>query len=292
MQHSRLILSLAVALCATPAVADIIAMEDFDGGEVNLMSSTVPALDGGGGDWFGVAELGAWPQETGVPFSLADDTVVGVSGSVFEPDAEGLFGQARDTSDAFFAISDSDEFEDDQTASWTFDISGYTDLKLSIDMGAQSDGNSFGGFGGQTGAFTYAIDSVPVGTAIALASGDAPAGFEYREMDSGTLPATVGVMLASGDNTVTKFLADTGLAATNSALDKTPASGSGAGLMDTFTTDLAGSGSTLTITFVTDFPFEAMAFDNIVIEGTEIPEPTTALLFVGTLGVLLAARRR
>lgn len=53
----------------------LLASEDFDGGAVNLISGCNPAtgnLDGGSGDWFGVGNLGSWPQSNKVPFVLAD----------------------------------------------------------------------------------------------------------------------------------------------------------------------------------------------------------------------------
>ena len=90
----RIVTTTAVLMLsfATAAQAVVVASEDFDGGALNLTVSSVPALDGGGGDWFGVGSRNAWPQgfpSPGVPFSLADDTVIGYSGgSPFPTDAE------------------------------------------------------------------------------------------------------------------------------------------------------------------------------------------------------------
>ena len=75
---------MAFALClAIPAQATaqtVVASEDFDGGAVNLISGFTAAdnLDGGGGDWYGLGSLDAWPQVEGVPFGLTDE-----SGTVF-----------------------------------------------------------------------------------------------------------------------------------------------------------------------------------------------------------------
>ena len=69
-------------LVPVAAQAVVVAQEDFDGGAFGLITNTVPLLDGGAGDFFGVGNRNAWPQgfpSPGVPFSLADDTVVGYS---------------------------------------------------------------------------------------------------------------------------------------------------------------------------------------------------------------------
>ena len=284
------------------AGAAVVAREDFDGGAVNLISGFDPStdnLDGGGGDWFGVGNLGAWPQGTppGVPFSLTDDSVADVAGngtgSPFPTDTEGVFGQNRSKTDDFFGISDTRDFEaaGQPSASWTFDISGFSDLELSIDLGAQAN-DSFDGF--PTSAlidFIYQIDGGPTEVAFVLIPTGTPDGFSYRAMDSGAVPAvgTNGPLLASGTNPVAKILADTGLVAPDTSLNKTPASGPGAGLMDTFTTAINGTGSQLVLTMTADLDFEAMAFDNIVITG--VPEPASIVLLSLGLGAVLCRRR-
>jgi len=263
------------------AAADLVAQEDFDGGDVNLVSSVVPALDGGGGDWFGVGNRNAWPQgfpSPGVPFGLADDTVFGYStgGAPFPTDLEGVFGENSNLDNNYFGVSDSDEFLADQTASWTFDIDGSFDLSASIDFGGVSDTNFDGYALGSFLEFTASIDG---GTPVVLFRLDAidNPGFVCRPMDGGAPAGGGRVLEVTGDAAVTKFLADTGAAAGNTYLDKTPPSGAGAGEMDTYTTPIAGSGTTLVITLTADMPFEAMAFDNIVIEGTTaIPTESTS----------------
>jgi len=286
----------AAAIAVRPSMAATVALEDFDGGAVNLISSSVTNLDGGGGDWFGVGNLSTWPQPTGVPFSLADDSVANVSGGgAFPADLEGTFGQARINSNDFFGLSDTREWTPAQlTASWTFDVSGYKDLQLCVDMGAVADGTTNAGFDAATSIkFTYQIDGGPVGTAFSVAPNANAAGFAYRAMDSGGLPVigANGPLQATGDNSVTKTLADTGLASAETFLNKAPAAGTGAGLLDTFGTALSGTGSQLTVTMVAHLPFEAAALDNLVVKGEIIPEPATfALLGLGAL--LLANGRR
>lgn len=263
---------------AAAAQAVTIAAEDFDGGDLNLTSSSVPALDGGGGDWFGVGNRNAWPQgfpSPGVPFSLGDDTVVGYSngGAAFPTDLEGVFGQNSDFDNNYFGISDSDEFGAGQTASWTFDISGASNLSVRIDMGGVSDA-SFDGYALTTDVvFTASIDAGPAQVLFDLDAVDNTFGFLTRPMDIGTTSGGGRLLVVSGDNAVSKLLAEDGSAAANTFLDKTPPSGAGAGQMDTYVTALNGGGSQLVITLTADFPFEAMAFDNIVIDG-DIATPT------------------
>lgn len=260
------------------AVAErqVVAGEDFDGGATSLVSGFDPASgnrDGGGGDFFGVGSLADWPQPTGVPFGLADDSVADVSGGgAFAGDDEGVYGRNADVENDFFALSDSDEFGAEQTVSWTFDVSGFEDLRLAIDFGGIADGDDFGGYGPQTARFAYAVDGTTASTAFDLAATTDTGEFAYRPMDDGTVTPDQGVLAVGGDNAVTKRLAEDGAAADNTLLDKTPASGDGAGMLDTFVTDLDGTGSTLTLTLTADVPFEAFAFDNIEITGV----PATA----------------
>lgn len=254
------------------ASADLVAREDFDGGDLNLSSSTVPALDGGPGDYFGVGSRNAWPQgfpDPGVPFSIGDDTVVGYSndGAPFPDDTEGIYGQNSDFDNDYFALCDSDEFGADQTATWTFDISSAVDLSVSIDFGGISN-DSFGGYDPAASlVVTASIDGGAAQTVFSLAAIDNP-GFVTRPMDAGTPSGGGRVLEVTGDQTVVKHLAEDGSAAANTYLDKTPPDGSGAGELDTFTTSIMGTGSSLVLTVTADMPFEAMVFDNIVIEGT------------------------
>jgi hypothetical protein len=283
--------TLAVALVATTARAGAVAGEDFDGGAFNLISSTVPALDGGPGDWFGVGSRNGWPQgfpTPGVPFSLMDDSVADVSGGgAFAGDLEGIYGMNSDFDNNFFAMSDSDEFGSDQTASWTFDISGASNLGISIGFGGVSD-ESFGGYSGDTSImFSAQVDG---GTSQLLFDINpvTDSGFATRPMDGGAASGGGSVLQVTGDATVTKILADTGLAAGDTFVDKTPASGAGAGELDNFLTSIDGTGSELVVTLTANLPFEAFAFDNIVIT----PEPTTiGLLALGGAFGLLRRRR-
>lgn len=284
---------LAIAAAESAHGQVLVAREDFDGGDLNLISSMVPALDGGGGDWFGVGNRNAWPQgfpDPGVPFSIGDDTVFGYSngGDPFPADTEGIYGQNSNLDNNYFAMSDTRKWAPDElSASWTFDISGFTDLRLNLGMGGVSN-DSFDGYSLDTEImFTARIDGGAAQIVFALSALD-PNGFLTRLMDNGNQSGGGRLLEALGDNAVTKLLAESGSPADNTLLDKTPPSGAGAGMLDIFATDLNGTGSTLVLTLTANMPFEAMVFDNIVIMG--VPEPATLSLLV--LGGLALVRRR
>jgi hypothetical protein len=272
VKKSLLTWTLALALVPAATQAAIIAQEDFDGGAVGLVSSTVPALDGGSGDYFGVGSRNGWPQgfpTPGVPFSLADDTVVGYSngGAAFPADNEGIFGQNSDFDNDYFAISDTREWTAPQlTASWTFDISESVDLALLVDLGGISSPSS-GGYTLDTDIqFTGSIDG---GASFLLFDVDAVDNtFAYltRPMDVGT-PSGGGRLLQVTGPSVTKLRAEDGMPAADTFVDKSVPSGAGQGLVDTFRAPVTGTGSTLTIAMTANVPFEAAAFDNIRIEG-------------------------
>jgi hypothetical protein len=279
----RLLVPMAVLLLVQTAVAfgdELVAREDFDGGAINLISSDVPALDGGDGDYFGVGSRNAWPQGfpvPGVPYSIGDDSVFGYcNGTPFPGDNEGIYGEASNLDNHYFAMSDSDEFGADQTASWTFNVAGYTDLRVSIDMGGISN-ESYGGYNMDTDiVFTASIDGGPT-QVVFDADPVAPTGYVLRPMDDGG-PAGGGALLETfGDNTVTKLLAESGAPAGDTYFDKTPAAGPGAGELDAFTSDLDAEGTELVLVLVANMPYEAAVFDNIEIYGDPpvAVEPTT-----------------
>lgn len=264
------VVSVLVPVVAYGAV--VAAKEDFDGGDVGLVSSTVPALDGGAGDWFGVGNRNAWPQgfpSPGVPFSLADDTVIGYSngGAPFGGDNEGIFGENSNFDNNWFGISDTREWTADLlVASWTFDIAGYVDLGITVDMGGISAPSS-GGYALDTDIkFVAKVDAGP-DQVVLHATAIEYDGFVLRPMDNGNVSGGGRLLEVSGDNGVTKLLAEDGSEAGNTYLDKTPPSGPGAGLLDTFRGKINGTGSQLVVTMTANVPFEAAAFDNIVILG-------------------------
>jgi hypothetical protein len=268
------LLLFVVALILVPAIVQgaVVATEDFDGGAVNLVSSSVPALDGGGGDYFGVGSRNAWPQgfPPGVPFSLADDTVISYSdpsASPFSGDNEGIFGENSNLDNVYFAISDTREWTSDQlVASWTFDITGYVDLSLSVDIGGISNASS-GGYSTDTDiSFVVKVDGGPDQLLLHATAIDYN-GFVLRPMDNGNVSGGGRLLEVSGDNGVTKLLAEDGSAAANAYVDKSVPSGPGAGHVDTFKAPITGTGLQVEVIMTANVPFEAAAFDNIVIEG-------------------------
>ena len=252
--------------CPLPA-PQIIAQDDLDGNTQKLINKNIPNLDGGPGDYFGLGNLSNWPQNAGVPFNLTDDTEANVGGSGQNTeDNKGIFGKNRDKENNFFGISDSDEFDDRQRASWTFDIEGFTNLKLQIDMGGMAAGS---GFPNQANAvFEVSINNGIAQKAFILQARESSGNYQYRPLDNDTITPARRVIEVTGDNPISKYQAEDNSLADNTYLNKTPVDDPGAGQMDTYSTPINGSGTRLTITLIADFPFEAMAFDNIRILGT------------------------
>jgi hypothetical protein len=280
---------LMTGLTAASLNADLIGRVDFDNAPVNLISSNVPTLDGGGGDTFAVGATQAWPTTGGTPFSLADNSVGNVGDTTFfAGDNEGVYGVNSNFANKFLGISDTrgdnTVFFPPVIANWTFDISGASGLSLSIDMGSM-EGSTFTYDPATQFLFTYAIDGGPSLTAFDVKPNTSGVTFDYRPLDNGTIVSGTDYLSASGLNTVTKLLADTGLASANTSLDKSLSSN---GKLDTFVTALNGQGSSLVLTLSANIPFEAAAFDNIQIDGlSAIPEPgslaTVAMVCLASL---------
>ena len=272
----------------------VIGQDDLDGNTVGLINSVIPALDGGPGDYFGVGSRNNWPQgfpDPGVPFSIADDSVFGYGNGVpFPGDNEGIYGQNSNLDNNYFAISDSDEFGGDQTASWTFDISGATDLSLMIDIGGISN-ESFGGYDLDETFIQFGVQIDGGATQIAFdITAEAFTGqFFTRAMDDGAQSGGGALLTVGGDNDVLKILAEDGALADNTYVDKSVAAGEGAGELDSFMTAIDGTGAELVLTMTANMPFEAAVFDNIKVVG--IPAPGAAAL-LGLGGLAMARRRR
>lgn len=276
---------------AMASAADVlIAREDFDGGQVGLIGSSVPTLDGGGGDTHAVGATAAWPTTGGTPFSITDNSVGAVGDtSAFAGDTEGIYGINSDFNNQFLGISDSDEFGT-VISTWDFDISSAADsLTLRIDIGSM-EGSTFSYDAGTLLTFAVSIDGGPTQTAFNVFTDPNGDGYAYRALDNGTvIVANDNALGVTGDNPVAKWLAEDGSVAGNTFLDKSPASGPGAGTLDTFVTGVNGLGSVLTLSLSSFVPFEAVAIDNI--ELYAIPEPGTAAL-LGLAGLWLIRRRR
>ena len=263
------------------AKADVIGSEDFDGGAVNLSSTTnvfdYGAGGGSGDDVFGRVSSFAGGG-TGGPVDVWDDTQVNNSGSGVNPlDTVGIAGQ---NTSGFFAMNDMDGggAPGFTFATWSFDISLAASLdNIQMDLAALGDFEA------------AATDGFMVEAQI-----DGGGFFEIfrARTQQGTIKTyrPFDNSVATTDNDPLELFIDG--VATGILLDKSDAA---TGLFDTYTSvGVAGmSGSTLDIRVSwTGFPSgnEPMGFDNIVINGDPIqavgPEARKfldGLLFAGNL---------
>lgn len=136
---------IALFLCVTSNYAQTtLGFEDFDGNALNLNSTTNVAeygMAGGiGGDVFG--RVDGQSGGIGMPFDVADDTAVDVSGARmggnFSGDTSGLAGQ---NSTAFFALNDADGVPGaPNNATWTFSGWGAATLSsIEVNLAAIGD---------------------------------------------------------------------------------------------------------------------------------------------------------
>ncbi len=202
------------------------------------------------GDWFGWGAWGAWPQSAGIPFALADDSVVGISGSPSPGDTLGIIDGATTSTDEVFGIVDTvnnNNTGDSATAEWTFDISGFDNLSLSIDFAAMGDFELSDSF-----VFSYAIDGGALQTVFQSSVDEA--GSQTYTMEGGAVVTLDDPLLING-------------AVLNDVLQ-------------TLTANLTGTGSelTLNLTASTNGADEGFVFDNILIEGDAVSTgPAVAL---------------
>ena len=186
------LLGVSCAICLPAQASTPFAGEDFDGGATfaaegltgvapptgSIVSPDNSANSGGFSvtvdgvifDIFGIVNRNqASAGGPSLPFDLVDESVEGVfiapdtPGPAFEADVEGIL-RSTDT-DNVFALVDTvngDNLTGDVSATWTFDISGFENLSLSIDLAAQGD------FEAATDLlqFEYSIDGGPTVTAF------------------------------------------------------------------------------------------------------------------------------
>ena len=138
--------------------------------------------------------------------------------------------------DEFFGATDTVNGDNSGpvTATWVFDITGGTDLVLSVDMGAMGDFESDDFF-----EWTYSIDGGP--TMVAFASSVDEAGSQTYTLEGGTAFTLNDPMLVDG-TILTNDLA-------------------------TFSTPISGTGTTLELTLEAVFNggTEAVAFQNVIV---------------------------
>ena len=230
---------------STPAAisAPTVVASDLTGAApVNLVSFTddpiVPFTSPG--DGFNVFQRGV---SASIPFAVGDDSLGGFPG-----DTVGII----DESDLlpFFGITDTvnGDTSGPVTASWVFDISGGSDLHLSIDAGAMGDFESSDAFD-----FAYSIDG---GSPVSLWS------FVADEAVSRNYTMAAGAVVNLNDPL------DAGAIPLSNVLQ-------------TITAPLVGSGSQLEfiVTATTDGGSEAVAFRNIVI-ASGAPDPVVGDLVI------------
>ena len=222
--------------------ADVIAFDMVASASQNLVSYTDdPAIPfTSAGDGFNKFQRGV---SLSIPFAVVDD-----SAGSFPPDVLGIIKTGN--TDEFFGIVDTNNDDTggrDVVATWVFDISGATDLGLSIDMGAMGDFEAAGDFFN----WSYSIDGGPAMTAFQSSVDEA--GSHTYTMESGTLVTLNDPMLVNGD-LLTNDLAP-------------------------FFTALTGSGSqlTLVLTANTNGGSEAIAFQNLIISAGNPPPPPPPL---------------
>ncbi|AFY57726.1 putative extracellular nuclease [Rivularia sp. PCC 7116] len=191
------------------------------------------------GDGFGKFQRGV---STSIPFSVLDDSAVG-----FPADNLGIIPETN--TDAFFGATDTENGDNTGAvnAVWEFDISGASNLSLSIDTGAMGDFEADDSF-----SWTYQIDGGTVNTAF-TGSADEADSFTYT--------------LADGDT----FTLDDPMKVDGTTLSNN---------LQTLTTPITGTGSTLalTLTAQTNGGSEAFAFQNILIEGDTAPTPANLVI--------------
>ena len=173
-----------------------------------------------------------------IPFAVLDDSL-----SIFPSDSLGIIKEGN--TDIFFGIVDTENPNNSGpvSATWVFDITGGSDLGVSVDMGAMGDFESTDFF-----EWTYSIDGGP--TSVAFSSTVDEAGSNAYTLDGGSTFTLNDPMLVQG-TVLTNNLA-------------------------TFQAPLFGTGNSLTLTLTAQFDSgsEAVAFQNVIIgEGFASPPP-------------------
>lgn len=245
---------LAVGILTT-AQADIIAYDMVNSSSLNLTSYTnnAPTFSSAA-DGFGKYQRGV---SSSIPYATLDDSLT------YSSDSLGII--KTDNTDVFFGVTDTENNDNTGavTAVWTFDISNYSDLSLSIDMGAMGDFETSNDFF----SWTYSIDG-----------GDTYKAFEST-IDEDTSQDYIL------ENSTTYTLDDPMLVGSTILNDD----------LQTLTSSITGTGSflTLILTAETDGGSEAFAFQNLVIEGNPVPVPGALwLLGSGLIGLFGLGRKK
>ena len=227
----------------SPVIPQVIAKDDFDSTlNLNSFSQTpAPGAFSSNFDGFETYQVGV---SSSIPAALIDDSTNGNPG-----DTQGIVDSSTKT-DAWFGVTDvanPDNPGGSATATWEFDISGATDLEVSIDMAAMGDFQ----FLNDLFIWSYSVD-----------------GGNTTSLFTSSIESTIGSLtytLADGD----QFTLNDPIDITNTTFDETVLSNA----FQTITSVIPETGNTLTISLVAntnddnDATARAYAFDNIVITG-------------------------
>ena len=188
----------ALILLGSPCFADTIGQDDFDSNRTSLTYTTTPVDLGLNGlfgatatrfDRWGIANRtvgDAVPNVApllGLPFDLVDETVTphpnDDDGLPFTNDDAGIISGTK--TDNFFVIADLENGLNNSgtgTVTWTFDITGYENIQVSLDWAGQ------GSFSGNDSLTLQA--TIDAGTPQTLMTGVDNPGVQYTiTMDSG-----------------------------------------------------------------------------------------------------------
>ncbi|WP_217358699.1 ExeM/NucH family extracellular endonuclease [Thalassococcus sp. S3] len=215
----------------------------------NLTSftNTAPAFSSLG-DGFGKYQVGV---SGSIPFAIVDD-----SNADFAGDQLGIIDASSNT-DEFFGVVDTENGDNSGpvSATWSFDIAGFEDLSLSVDVGAMGDFEADDSF-----TLSYNIDG---GAEVTL--------FEFRADEDASQTYT----LADGDDFTLS--------------DPLTVAGSGevlTNILQTLSADLDGTGAELnvTLTATADGGSEAFAMQNLIIEASDDVTGTSSYDVVSVSG--------
>ena len=275
-------LAALVAVCgfASASMAQVeITRYDFDSNIVgtparNLSISQTPApgvLMGARG--FQVYNPDCLTPDGNMPFTLADDTSVS-SCAFFMNDMLGVVARGEYLHGRFFGVVDTVDPANPSglgIVTFEFNIAGFNNLEISIDMAAMGDFET----GGTPDYYNweYSIDG----------------GSFFPLFTSSVNDARVDGMPVE---TLTYTLASGTMVTLPDPLSMTPVGGTpvfvqnAIDAMQTFTAPVTGAGSVLTLRFTTqaEATTEGFAFDNVVITGFETSDVLGACCVAGPMG--------